>query len=172
VIANLRLEKLSKQHEREFVRKAREYLDTGEPRNLQRYRLAITDFDRFLISLDAISDDQVAMHWYCLVMPSGEIMGVSRLRPQLTPELEQSGGHIGYDIFPSVRAKGYGTEILRLSLGELYKFGVAQALLTVAPENLASIQVIRKNGGDLRTGIAEQEGMLRFLCTTMGTVDI
>src|SRR5215467_8243931 len=52
-----------------------------------------------------------------------ELLGVSRLRLELTPTLRLEGGHIGYYIRPSVRRLGFGTKILALTLVEARKAG-------------------------------------------------
>ncbi len=83
---------------------------------------------------------------YWLVEDS-EILGVSNLRHHLNPSLEEYGGHIGYGIRPSVQGKGYGKEILRLTLIEAAKRGIEEALLHCANNNHASIKVIESNRG-------------------------
>jgi predicted acetyltransferase len=75
------------------------------------------------------------------------MIGASRLRHRLIPFLERDGGHIGYEIRPSERRKGFGSEILRLTLEKAASIGIRRALLTTDPTNLDSIGVIRNNGG-------------------------
>jgi len=60
---------------------------------------------------------------YWLVDEQKNILGTSRLRPNPAGRYLQVGGHIGYDIRPSVRNRGYGTEILRLTLLEAAQKG-------------------------------------------------
>ena len=72
---------------------------------------------------------------------------MSRLRPRLTPALEIQGGHIGYNVPPSVRRKGYGTQLLRLTLPKARAAGLSRVLLTVDSSNVASIRIIERNGG-------------------------
>ena len=74
---------------------------------------------------------------------------MSRLRPELTPALEIQGGHIGYDVPPSVRRRGYGTQLLRLTLPRAREAGLSKVLLTVDSDNVASIRIIESNGGRL-----------------------
>ena len=59
------------------------------------------------------------------------------------------GGHIGYGVRPSVRRRGYATEILRLSLVEARSIGIGDVRLTCDQENIASAKSIIKNGGVL-----------------------
>ena len=63
--------------------------------------------------------------------------------------LEREGGHVGYDIRPSERNRGYGTEILRLTLEEARVRNIVPILVTCDDDNIASIRVIEKNGGRL-----------------------
>lgn len=75
------------------------------------------------------------------------ILGNCRIRPKLSPEIELDGGHVSYDVRPSERGRGYGTELLRLALVECRRLGLTRVLLTTAPDNERSIRVIRINGG-------------------------
>ncbi|HLL72624.1 MAG TPA: GNAT family N-acetyltransferase [Pyrinomonadaceae bacterium] len=75
--------------------------------------------------------------------------GTARLRHQLTPALEHEGGHIGYDIRPSARRRGFGTLILALTLERARILGLARALLTCDTDNTASARIIERNGGAL-----------------------
>ncbi len=58
-------------------------------------------------------------------------------------------GHIGYDIAPSFRGRGYGKQMLKLALPEIKKLGIEKALITADEDNYASRKVIEANGGQL-----------------------
>ncbi|HEX8997424.1 MAG TPA: GNAT family N-acetyltransferase [Ktedonobacterales bacterium] len=77
------------------------------------------------------------------------LLGVSRLRHMLTPALEDMGGHIGYNIRPSERGKGYGIAILALTLERARELGLSHVLLTCDTDNIRSAGVILRNGGVL-----------------------
>lgn len=77
------------------------------------------------------------------------IVGVSRLRYALTPSLEDVGGHIGYDVRPSERRKGYGKRLLALTLERARAAGLSRVLLTCDTDNVASVRIIERNGGSL-----------------------
>jgi predicted acetyltransferase len=64
----------------------------------------------------------------------------------LNEVLEKEGGHIGYDIRPSMRRKGYGTEILKLSLPIAKQIGLNRVMLTCDDNNIASWKIMEKNG--------------------------
>lgn len=78
-----------------------------------------------------------------------EVIGYSKMRHALTESLKARGGHIGYGIRKDKRNLGYGKKILNLTLNELLKIGVNQALLTCDKKNIASQKVIESCGGKL-----------------------
>lgn len=80
-----------------------------------------------------------------------EILGVANLRHFLNSPLEAYGGHIGYGIRSSVRGKGYGKEILRITLLEAAKRGINEVLLHCSSKNIPSIKVIEANGGQFES---------------------
>lgn len=85
----------------------------------------------------------------CWLIEEGQIVGVSNLRHRLTPFLERRGGHIGYSVRPSARARGVGTRLLYLTLLEARRLDLAWVLVTCAKDNVGSAGVIRANGGTL-----------------------
>lgn len=80
-------------------------------------------------------------------------MGVVRIRHQ---EVEYAG-HIGYDISPNCRNKGYGFQILKLALEKAIKIGIEEAILTCKIDNTASKKIIEKNNGKLLGTIYDEE---------------
>jgi len=77
------------------------------------------------------------------------ILGVCRFRHELHGMLTQIGGHVGYDVPPSQRRKGYATRMLGLVLSHAQNCGFKRILVTCDTENIASAHVIQKNGGKL-----------------------
>lgn len=78
-----------------------------------------------------------------------EVVGRIALRHTLNKNLEEFGGHIGYEVRPSARRKGVATEMLRLMLQTPKAKEIGRVLLTCAPDNIASNKTIQKNGGAL-----------------------
>jgi predicted acetyltransferase len=75
------------------------------------------------------------------------------------------GGHIGYEIRPTQRKRGYGKLILRLALQEARALGIDRALLTCDCTNAASRRIIEANGGMLEDELQQGDGKpskLRF----------
>lgn len=58
-------------------------------------------------------------------------------------------GHIGYEVFPWKRNKGYASEALKQILPEAIKLRMSFVELTTDVDNYFSQQVIQKNGGAL-----------------------
>jgi predicted acetyltransferase len=141
-----------------FIEMAHDYSAAGEP----RYELALRDFDAYLNKVR----DKAAPHERAGLVPMrefwleqrGRLNAVLRLRLWLTAALEQKGGHIGYDVRPSERGRGYGTVLLELGLIEARKCGIAQVLITCDIDNYASARVIEKNGGQRATDSLDEDG--------------
>ncbi len=76
-----------------------------------------------------------------------KVVGRIALRHALNKNLEEFGGHIGYEVRPSVRRSGIATEMLRLVLQTPKAKEMSRVLLTCSPDNTASIKTILKNGG-------------------------
>lgn len=93
---------------------------------------------------------------YWLIDNDKYIGGVS-VRHQLNEKLMEFGGHIGYDIRPSMRGKGYGGEILALGLQKAKELGIPRVLVTCNATNVASRKIIEKNGGVLENQVPNPE---------------
>ena len=147
---------------REFLAMAEEYLISGDA----RYQPALEDFPTYLRGLldgargVGLSPGRVPYSTFWLTSGRRPI-GRSSVRHYLTPDLEEEGGHVGYDVRPSERLKGYGRLILRLTLAEARKLGLTRALLTCDADNVASARVIGANGGRLRDqAVSKRSGKL------------
>lgn len=77
------------------------------------------------------------------------LVGICKLRHYLRPDLERHGGHIGYVVRRSERNKGYGTQMLALTLEKARALALERVLLTCYSENTGSAKVIKRNGGVL-----------------------
>jgi predicted acetyltransferase len=86
----------------------------------------------------------VTTYW---LVEGDEYIGKVSIRHRLTPHLEKIGGHIGYNIRPSKRGRGYGNKILQLSLPKAKELGISRVLVTCDATNIASSKIIEKNGG-------------------------
>lgn len=75
------------------------------------------------------------------------VIGMLKIRHALTVRTEISGGHIGYYIHGAHRGRGNAKWALELGLAKLKTFGVIRVLVTIYPENTASIKVTLGTGG-------------------------
>lgn len=87
-----------------------------------------------------------------------EFIGTLTIRHELNEDLMQEGGHVGYDIRPSKRGKGYGKEILRLGLIKAKEMGIDKVLITCDLENIPSKKVIEANRGVLQEKYSLKNG--------------
>jgi predicted acetyltransferase len=87
------------------------------------------------------------------LMDGDEWIGKLTLRTTINAKYLHAGGHIGYEIRPSKRRRGYGTALLRMGLEKAHERGLHRVLLTCDETNLASRKVIEKNGGQLENAV-------------------
>jgi predicted acetyltransferase len=86
-------------------------------------------------------------------------IGRTSIRHELTEMLREVGGHIGYDVRPSLRRRGHATEMLRQALPIARQLGIDPVLVTCDVDNVGSRRVIEANGGRLED---ERHGKLRY----------
>lgn len=87
-------------------------------------------------------------HWFfCDDYP----VGILKLRHYLNDNLRYQGGHIGYAIRPSERAKGYGGKMLAAALERAKALKIDDLLITVFESNLPSRKMVERNGGELES---------------------
>jgi predicted acetyltransferase len=92
-----------------------------------------------------------------------EFIGRLSIRHSLTPWLALAGGHIGYEIRPSMRRRGYGRQILALGLPKARALGLERVLVTCQETNIGSRKIIEANGGVLENAVQLQDGEPRVL---------
>lgn len=79
----------------------------------------------------------------------GNVVGRISLRHRIKGNLTKIGGHIGYEVRPSFRNRGYAKEMLRQVLETPKAREIGNLLLTCSPDNVASNKTILANGGRL-----------------------
>lgn len=144
-----------------FLAMANEFLAAGD----DRYKSEIGDFSGYLARLsksargEDLPAERVPGNEFWLVS-GNRVLGRSKLRHRLNRALEHEGGHIGYDIRPSERRKGYGTLILKLTLERAKDLGLSRVLLTCDADNIGSAKIIENNGGVLnKQAISQKSGL-------------
>lgn len=90
-----------------------------------------------------------------------KIVGSINVRWNLTEEMKQFGGNIGYGIRPTERRKGYNKINLYLGMIEAQKLGLDKVMLDCDVANVGSAKTMQALGGRLeRTEIDTYDGIL------------
>ncbi len=154
-----------------FVEMSRDYERAGETRyqaecgwSRERYREYLRQLRDHARGAN-LAPGKTAQITFWLMAEGGPIVGVSRLRLELNESLLDEGGNIGYDVPPSQRRRGFGTELLRLTLRRAANLGLERVLVTCNRDNTGSRKIIEANGGVLASeGISKKYGkpLLRF----------
>jgi predicted acetyltransferase len=84
------------------------------------------------------------LFWY---VSGRHYLGTLVVRHELTPELLEVGGHIGYHVVAPWRRQGHATRMLAAGLEECRRLGLRKVLVTCDADNEWSRRVIRANGG-------------------------
>lgn len=138
----------SRLYQKSFEQYALTYKKAGEAYYYGRYKKALEHFDEYITDLSNCSkgidvpEDTVPTSTFWLV-DGDEVVGVTRIRHTDY----QCDGHIGYDISPGHREKGYGSAILKLALEKAAEIGIEEVIVTCSVSNTASKKIIEKNGG-------------------------
>jgi predicted acetyltransferase len=76
-----------------------------------------------------------------------DYLGTVVVRLKLTPQLLESGGHVGFHVVPQARGRGHGKRMLAEAIRFCQYQGLTELLLTCDEDNIASRRVIEANGG-------------------------
>jgi predicted acetyltransferase len=147
-----------KRYKNSFENYALAYRKVNDEHYFNKYKKALESFEDYLKDLYNYShgkdlpQGEVMTSTFWLI-DKKEVVGVVRIRHQ---EVE-CAGHIGYDVSPDYRNRGYGSQILKLALEESAKIGMGEVILTCNIDNTASKKVIEKNNGKLLGTIFDEE---------------
>ena len=81
------------------------------------------------------------------LVKDGTYIGTVDIRHRLNWHLEKWGGHVHFNIRPTMRELGFGMKILKKALPIISYLGIDNALMTVAPDDKAAIRIIESCGG-------------------------
>jgi predicted acetyltransferase len=149
------------QYKAEFLSLAEEFKKEGG--KVRQYDQALEYFDKYVQSRHDhkkgvnLPEGWVPESTFWLIRDDNVILGTSSVRHELTEQLRRIGGHIGYNIRPSERRKGYGTAILALTLRKARQLGLKRVLVTCDEDNIASAKIIERNGGTLEDRYLDDE---------------
>ncbi len=134
----------------EFLAAQREFAREGAIHyDLQRIANNFPRFVHYLLlqrDSSQIESGVVPFSDYWLI-DDEEYIGRLSVRHELNDYLYRFGGHIGYEIRPSRRRRGYGYEILRLGLEKARLLNFSRVLVTCDENNIGSKKIIEQNGG-------------------------
>jgi len=85
---------------------------------------------------------------FWVVDNSDRYIGKISLRHHLNETVSRVAGHIGYDIRPSERKKGYADQALKLCLEKAKEINLDRVMILCDEDNIGSKKVIEKNGGE------------------------
>lgn len=148
----------NKEYQKSFENYVLAYRKTNDKCYLNLYIKALENFDIYINDLTNHSKGidlpkgwvKTSTFW---LIDNNEMVGVVRIRHQ---EIECCG-HIGYDISPCYRNRGYGTRILKLALESAVKIGLKEVIATCSIDNIASKKIIEKSNGKLLGIIFDEE---------------
>lgn len=126
-----------------------DYKMINDDHYFNKYKKALENFNEYLKELPK---GEVITSTFWLIHKN-EVVGVVRIRHE---EVE-CAGHIGYDISPRYRGKGYGFNILKLALEESKKIGLKEVVLTCNVENIVSKKIIERCNGRFLETIYDKE---------------
>ena len=96
------------------------------------------------------ADDEWGRYYLYLVFDDNDnLVGLLNIRFDLTKELSETYGDIGYGVRPSKRRKGYATEMLKYALKVCREKNMEEVILGCYEKNYGSNKTIINNGGIL-----------------------
>lgn len=109
-----------------------------------------------------LEKDRVPSSYYFL-MSGNRIIGCISIRHNINNEvLNRYGGHIGYNVRPLERKKGYATKMLNLALEKCDELGLEEVMVTCKENNIGSAKTIENNYGILKETIYIPEENCNF----------
>jgi predicted acetyltransferase len=146
----------SEKYKDDFIQAVKEYHSVDSQDRKDIYALKVEDLEKDFASYVKLLHDRAegrnlpegyvpdTTYW---LIDNGKFIGRVSFRHTLTESLRKVGGHIGYDIRPSKRNKGYGKKMLALALQKARQLGLHKVLITCDETNIASKKIIEANGG-------------------------
>ncbi len=162
-LSRVSLEKPSSKFKKSYIEAIIEFQTEGRYIDLQIDELE-KDFESYIARLAKESTGEQlvpgrvpqTVHW---LISEGQYIGRLSIRHELNEYLLQVGGHIGYDIRPSMRGLGYGTKQLELGLEKAKQLGLEKVLLTCDNTNTASRKIIENQGGIFENEVEVEGGV-------------
>jgi len=161
--ATLTLEELTEPLAAEYLAMVEEFTAADGEYPYNDAETARQDFSTFIRDLRDeangvdLPPDVVAQTTYVLLLDGERALGEFRFRPLLPPPYRSNNGHVGYNVRPSERGKGYATRGLALLCEEAQELGLNGLSLAVDGNKPASVRVIEKNCGTLHHTVSDPQ---------------
>ena len=111
------------------------------------------DFDKWVLKVNRnveIADDEWGRYYqYLAFNDNDELVGMLNIRFDLSEEMRQRYGDIGYAVRPSKRRQGYASKMLEYALDVCKQKNMKDVILGCYKYNLGSNRIIQKHGGVL-----------------------
>jgi predicted acetyltransferase len=149
------LTRLAPDHRDAYLAMVDEFEAAGEGYPFNNVPLARSDFGAYVRELHdeehgiGLPPGIVPQTTYVLVRAGTTIVGEIRFRPHTAPPFGAGHDHIGYNVRPSERRRGYATLMLSAVLDEARALGLDGVSLAVGGDNPGSVRTIIKHGGIL-----------------------
>lgn len=145
-------------YQKSFENYVLSYQRINDQHYYDKYKKALENFTGYLQYLHdgSIRNNQdpteifTSTFWF---IDDEEVVGVARIRHQA----DAYGGHIGYDISPEYRNKGYGQLILEAALRKARELGIKDIVLTCNVDNIASKKIIERSRGVFTGTVYDEE---------------
>jgi predicted acetyltransferase/8-oxo-dGTP pyrophosphatase MutT (NUDIX family) len=144
--------------EQDLKEYVQEHYANGETSVASSMDLTTTDYLTWLSKVQKqsiIPNDGWGRTKLYLVRFNGFLVGLMNVRPEMSQELRDIYGNIGYGVRPSARQMGFATQMLKHALEECKEHGLQVVVLGCIKENIASAKTMIKCGGQL---IKEEKG--------------
>jgi predicted acetyltransferase len=138
-----------------YVEMVDEFVAAGEGYPYNNIPLAREDMAAFIRELEeeeqgiGLPPGIVPQTTYVLLQDGRRVLGEIRFRPATEPPYRVGHDHIGYNVRPSERRRGYATFMLSRVLDQARSLGLPGVALTVEGENEPSVRTIQLQGGKL-----------------------
>ena len=129
-----------------------EHYDNGEKDVSASMGFASTAYDQWverIRSNASVGDGSWGKSLLYLCFDGEKLVGLLSIRYDLSKEMSEKYGDIGYGVRPSERKKGYAMAMLGYALSVCKEKGMRQVVLGCYKDNVASAATIRKHGGVL-----------------------
>lgn len=139
--------------------------EAGEGYPYNNIPLARKDWEMFVAELR--DEEQginlppgIVPQWTYVLLDGATVVGEIRFRPDTAPPFRDGHDHIGYNIRPGYRQRGYGTFMLGRVLDQARELRLDGVSLTVVGDNAASKRLIAKHGGQVAEQYADEAGRI------------